>query len=125
MTFSAINSVRKRASHVGHVCIFFHVFPLHLSSFFFFFFFSSTRFISVESSVHVLLFQKFFFFSAGIKILFMYCSYTIYESHNTIHQFKNYFVTVFSIFNFNNNKFNPNRPLVVIFYYSSMYSAHM
>ena len=31
-------------------------------------------------------------------------------SHNTIHTFKNYFATVFSIFNFNNNKFNPNGP---------------
>ena len=51
--------------------------------------------------------------------LFMYCAYIIYafkniknESHGTIHTFKNYFVTVFSIFNFNNNKFNPNGPYV-------------
>ena len=34
-------------------------------------------------------------------------------SHGTIYLFKNYFVTVFSIFNFKNYKFNPNRPLVL------------
>ena len=39
-------------------------------------------------------------------------------SYDTIHTFKNYFVTVFSIFNFqfsvfsfSNNKFNPNGPI--------------
>ena len=31
-------------------------------------------------------------------------------SHSTIHTFKNYFATVFSVFNFSNNKFNPNGP---------------
>ena len=36
-------------------------------------------------------------------------------SHNTIHTFKNYFVTVFSVFSFQfqQNKSYPNRPLVV------------
>ena len=35
-------------------------------------------------------------------------------SHGTIHLFKNYFVTVFSVFSFQfqQNKFYPNRPLV-------------
>jgi len=33
------------------------------------------------------------------------------RSHGTIHTFKNYFTTVFSVFNFNKNKFNPNGPL--------------
>ena len=28
-------------------------------------------------------------------------------------QFKNYFITVFSVFSFNNNKFNPNGPIVL------------
>ena len=32
------------------------------------------------------------------------------ESHDTIHTFKNYFVTVFLVFSFSNNKFNPNGP---------------
>ena len=31
-------------------------------------------------------------------------------SHGTIHTFKNYFTTVLSVFSFNNNKLNPNRP---------------
>ena len=40
----------------------------------------------------------------------MHCSCTVHRSHNTIHAFKNYFTTMFSVFNFDNNKFNPNRP---------------
>ena len=31
-------------------------------------------------------------------------------SHGTIYTFKNYFTTVFLVFNFSNNKFNPNGP---------------
>ena len=49
----------------------------------------------------------------------MYCSSTVHifkniknGSHDTIHIFKNYFATMFSVFSFNNNKFNPNRPYV-------------
>ena len=42
----------------------------------------------------------------------MYCSCTVYGSHNTIHIFKNYyFTTVFSVFSFNNNKSNSNGPM--------------
>ena len=35
-------------------------------------------------------------------------------SHDTVHTFKNYFVTVFSVlvFSFSKNKLNPNRPIV-------------
>ena len=35
-------------------------------------------------------------------------------SYDTIHTFKNYFAIMFSVsvFNFNNNKFNPNKPIV-------------
>ena len=35
-------------------------------------------------------------------------------SHGTIHTFKNYFATVFSVFSVSNNKFNPNGPKRVI-----------
>ena len=35
---------------------------------------------------------------------------TVHGSHDTIHTFKNYFATVFSVFSFSNNKFNSNRP---------------
>ena len=48
----------------------------------------------------------------------MYYSSTVHvfkniknESHDTIHTFKNYFATIFSVFNFSNNKFNPNGTL--------------
>ena len=33
-------------------------------------------------------------------------------SHGTIYTFKNYFATVFSVFSFNKNKFNPNGSLM-------------
>ena len=56
------------------------------------------------------------------KSLFTHCNSTVHafkyiknESHDTIHTFKNYFTTVFSVFSFNNNMFNPNGPLVEIF----------
>ena len=49
-------------------------------------------FITVHSTVHVL---------KNIKN----------ESHGTFYTFKNYFATVFSIFSFSNNKFNPNGPI--------------
>ena len=41
-----------------------------------------------------------------------HCSHPVHGSHNTIHKFKNYFATVFSVFSFSNNKFNPNRPIM-------------
>ena len=34
-------------------------------------------------------------------------------SYSTIHTFKNYFTIVFSVFNFSNNKFNPNKPKMI------------
>ena len=46
----------------------------------------------------------------GQKILFTHCLCTVHGSHDTIYTFKNYFATVFSVFSFSNNKFNPNRP---------------
>ena len=56
----------------------------------------------------------------------MYCFVTVHHcigtvhtlknikngSHDTIYTFKNYFATVFSVFSFNNNKFNPNGPIM-------------
>ena len=47
----------------------------------------------------------------GQKTLFMHCSCTVHRSHDTIHTFKNYFATVFSVFSFSNNKFNSNGPI--------------
>ena len=53
-----------------------------------------------------------------VAVLFMYCSNTVYVfknikngSYDTIYIFKNYFVTVFSVFNFSNNPFIPNGPV--------------
>ena len=47
-----------------------------------------------------------------VHALFMYCLRTVHGSHNTIHTFKNYFATMFSVFSFSNNKFNLNGPLI-------------
>ena len=67
----------------------------------------------------------FFFFSAWIVTshkfivqgtkntvyaLFIHCSRTVHGSHDTIHIFKNYFATIFLVFNFNKNKLYPNGP---------------
>ena len=52
------------------------------------------------------------FYCAGDK---KHCSCIVHRSHNTIHIFKNYFATVFSVFSFSKNKFNPNGPYVSYF----------
>ena len=63
-----------------------------------------------------------------IHVLFRYYSYTVYgthshfiqkkniknRSHGTIHTFKNYFVIVFSVFSFSNNKLNSNGPITYL-----------
>ena len=58
-------------------------------------------------------FSLFFFSTATVDPVF--CEQCIKNgSHGTIHTFKNYFATVFSVFSFQfqQNKFYPNRPLV-------------
>ena len=42
-------------------------------------------------------------------------------SHNTIHTFKNYFATVFSVFSFQfqQNKFYPNTPYILVNYFQN------
>ena len=47
-------------------------------------------------------------------------------SHDTIHTFKNYFVTVFSVsvFSFSKNKLNPNGPLVKYPYLGTIRTRH-
>ena len=67
--------------------------------------------------------------------LFTHCAYTVHilrniknGSHDTIYIFKNYFATVFSVFNFqfsvfSNNKFNPNTPDNCFFEEFQMYSS--
>ena len=54
-----------------------------------------------------------------VYVLFMHCIYTVHilkniknRSHGIIYIFKNYFTTVFLVFSFSNNKFNPNGPCV-------------
>ena len=60
-------------------------------------------------------FRKQYLLLWTLYILFTHYAYTVYilkniknGSHDTIYTFKNYFATVFSVFN--NNKFNPNTP---------------
>ena len=61
-------------------------------------------------------------FSQRQSVMFMHCSYIVHgthnhfilkkkiknESHDIIHTFKNYFVTVFSVFSFQQNKLYSN-----------------
>ena len=53
------------------------------------------------------------------QILFFINFFIKNGSHDTIHTFKNYFATVFSVFSFQfqQNKFYPNTHFVVILYY--------
>ena len=66
---------------------------------------------------HVLLF--FFFLGAWTVTSHVFTIHALFITvhalknikngpHDTIHAFKNYFVTVLSVFSFSNNKFNPN-----------------
>ena len=78
-----------------------------------------------------------FFFSLNSNITWVHyagdknhCSYIVHHcssivhtlkniknrSYSTIHTFKNYFATVFSVFSFSNNKFNPNGPIILFFF---------
>ena len=72
-------------------------------------------------------FSFFFFFSLKITvyeqyIMFTYCIYTIHVfknikngSHGIIYIFKNYFITVFSIFSFRKNKLYSNGSYITVF----------
>ena len=92
----------------------------------FFFFLSAaigdSGYCSMKSSHTFLLFRPFI-----ISVGLVYCSWdpqiSLFNnffikngSHDTIHIFKNYFVIVFSVFNFSSNKFNSNRPNILINY---------
>ena len=86
-----------------------HVFPLFL--FFYFFCFHASK----EDKFYCL--ETIF----TIYTLFCHCNSIVHTlknikngSHDTIYTFKNYFVTVFSVFSFNNNKINPNGPYIWI-----------
>ena len=103
-------------------------FPLLRFSFFFFFFFGTRnwrqRLLFMYCAWTV---AENFDFSTIFSILvgLVYCSldsqillfsnfFIKNGSHSTIHLFKNYFVIVFSVFSFQfqQNKFYPNKPLV-------------
>ena len=75
---------------------------------------------------HVLRFAFYLFFfptrvstlgDKSNRALFVHCLSIVHGlknnkngSHNTIHIFKNYFTTVFSVFSFSKNKLYPNEP---------------
>ena len=59
-------------------------------------------------------FSFFFFFGSWTVTSHVFTVHTLKNikngSHDTIHVFKNYFVTILSVFSFSNNKLNPNGP---------------
>ena len=98
----------SREAEVDDVC--FHLIELWTTRFQYWIL--STRLDSIECDVYVLCFYTFFplrvnsniiwFYCAGdkntVRALFMYCLRTVHGSHDTIHTFKKYFATVFSVF---------------------------
>ena len=79
----------------------------------FFFFFPTARVSKGTKSIVRILFNT-------IHALFMGPTVTLFRkknikngSHGTIHTFKNYFATVFSVFSFSKNKLYSNGPLVL------------
>ena len=65
------------------------------------------------------LFSRSYALFSGSRALFMGPTNTLFRkkkfktgSHSTIHIFKNYVATVFLVFNFQQNKLYPNRPVV-------------
>ena len=87
---------------------------------------STFTFLAFSYSFFFLFFSRVFCFLRQL-LLFTHCSWdpqSLYSeknnkngSHGTIHTFKNYFATVFSVFSFSNNKFNPNGLLVRDLYF--------
>ena len=82
--------------------------------FFFFLFFCFHAFKGAKFTVHETNFTVYILLYHCLCTVY-YCSSTVHTlknikngSHGTIHTFKNYFAPVFSVFSFNNNKFNPN-----------------
>ena len=92
---------------IRHLCF-------HFSVFLFFFF---SRISGRQNLLFTTVASLFMHCSSTIYALFMGPTTTLFRkkiknwSHDTIHTFKNYFVTIFSVFSFSKNKFNPNGPL--------------
>ena len=96
-------------------------FHVYVSAFFFFFFFVKLKcYCSSLLWTVVVTFDR----EQCIYALFMDPQITLFNnffikngSHGTIYTFKNYFATVFSVFSFQfqQNKFYPNRPLLNFF----------
>ena len=79
-----------------HLCFFFFFFPEHVFA------------LGDKNIVHALLSTIYVLFSIVHRL-----KNIKNEFHRTIHIFKNYFATVFLIFNFNKNKLYPNGPLII------------
>ena len=100
----SLNPTNPKCGFGFGVCVFIST----ISSFFFFFFFHSR--ISGRQNLPF----------TTVVALFTHCSWDHNHfiqkknvkngSHDTIHIFKNYFSTVFSVFSSSKNKFNSNRP---------------
>ena len=76
---------------------------------FFFFFFAFTRLRERQMSLFRHYSRTVHHYSSTVHTLKNIKN----ASHGTIHTFKNYFATVFSVFSFSSNKFNPNGPILL------------
>ena len=104
-----------------HVCVSQAAF-LFLLFFFFFMHFGVMRLLFMYCSLNSNYKYWLFCSKQCISVLFMDPQIPLFSnffikngSHSTIHTFKNYFATVFSVFNFQfqQNKFYPNKPLIM------------
>ena len=99
---------------------------VYVSAFFFFYFFTLKRYCSSLLWTVAVTFDR----EQYIYALFMDPQITLFNnffikngSHGTIYNFKNYFATVFSVFSFQfqQNKFYPNRPEITQMFHRFIY----
>ena len=85
---------------------------------FLFFLFSATRISALRDkvTVHVL----FIYCSQNPQLFYSEKKYIKNKSHDTIQPFKSYFVTVLSVFSFQQNKLYPNGPLIKLLTFNSV-----
>ena len=117
MLYLMASHVSRNKTHFSFELPIVHLVPIWLlmkrppstpaSAFFFFFFFFLKRstfmwlYAFLVGTVHCSRDSQFFFFDK---------TFIKNRSHDTIYTFKNYFVTIFSVFNFQQNMQYPNTP---------------
>ena len=116
MLYLMASHVSRNKTHFSFELPIVHLVPIWLlmkrppstpaSAFLFFFFF----FLREHVYVALCFFSGYGALFTGFTIFFFDKTFIKNRSHDTIHTFKNYFVTIFSVFNFQQNMQYPNTP---------------